>query len=654
MPPTPGVNGPLTKTPNSAKSNPAKPKAPTTPPDNPPPVPAPETPATPKPVPPGSTVPPGLRKPGSTTPPADPRPDRPPTTPPATPTPPPTPPKDAPPKGPKGPKPEAPPHGQARTPRSGTRGGAGSGSGWTYWWTFNREHLLGFRRKMSASGPVSGTKTVAKDPAEVRRDLVRVALRRVATSKGEPTLRASALIALGRAGRGDDAPLFLRVLQEKNVDAIVQEGAALGLGMLPPIESKQTRELVREHLNYYLRVPTALPTRARAFAVIATGLRARDDRVLVMQLASELASPQGEQDRFASVMLAGGLSGDRMVAPELVQAARRGRVGSTVQMPDPLRAHAACALAHLGDPVAVPTLSALLRSRRGGPESKRAAALGLGRLLRETRLPAADRKQATDALAKVLDKPGDSNLRGFAALGLGGAKPPARIPELKRLLDSGGDAMLRPYVAISLGLAARTMGSVKGKPIAAFLAGELAKSKSHDLHGALCIALGLARARDAHDSLIDRVESSRLPAQIRGYAAQALALCGKKSPRATRALEQIVAEGPSDLIGDAAIALGMLGRRRVALDLLKQLKTTQSRATQARIVLALGHIAHEQTTAPLLDLVARKDRPQLREFALVALGLMHDTRKADPLFTIEADFNFFATMDSTRELLRLY
>ena len=37
----------------------------------------------------------------------------------------------------------------------------------------------------------------------------------------------------------------LRVLREKNVDAIVQEGAALGLGMLPPIEDAESRERVR-------------------------------------------------------------------------------------------------------------------------------------------------------------------------------------------------------------------------------------------------------------------------------------------------------------------------------------------------------------------------------------------------------------------------
>ncbi|MHC4939573.1 MAG: hypothetical protein ACYTHK_11435, partial [Planctomycetota bacterium] len=488
-PPPTGVNGPLVTTPNTAKSVPGSGGNPSTPTEDPAPEPPPPPPP-PQPVPPGTTVTPGLRKPSDTPePPPDPRPEAPPpvTTPQS---PDPAPPPKEPPPGPKGPSPTAPPHDQPRAPRSGPRRGAAAGSGWSYWWYFNREHLLGFRRKPAARGPVSGTKTAAKDPVEVRRDHVRATLRKLATTRGEPTLRASALIALGRAGRGEDADLMLRVLREKNVDAIVQEGAALGLGMLPPIEDVDTRERVREHLNYYLQVPSALPSRARAFVAIAAGLRARDDRVLVMQLAAELASPRGGRDRFASVMLAGGLSGDRMVAPELLHAARRGRVGKSVRMPDGIRAHAASALAHLGDPIAVPTLIGLLRSRRGGPESKRAAALALGRLLREGRVE--KRKPAIDALVKVLEKPGDSNLRGFAGLALGGARPPAGVPNMQRLLDKGGDAGLRPYLALSLGLAARTS---RDRKLASFLAEELEKAKQHDLHGALCIATGLARAR---------------------------------------------------------------------------------------------------------------------------------------------------------------
>ncbi|MHC4938306.1 MAG: HEAT repeat domain-containing protein, partial [Planctomycetota bacterium] len=192
------------------------------------------------------------------------------------------------------------------------------------------------------------------------------------------------------------------------------------------------------------------------------------------------------------------------------------------------------------------------------------------------------------------------------------------------------------------------------KPAIDALVKVLEKAKQHDLHGALCIAIGLARAREAHDALVDRVESTRLPVAVRGYAAQGLALCGKQSPRATKALTSVVEEGPNDLIGDAAIALGMLGRRSIALDLVKKLQATPSRAAQARIVIALGHLAHEGTTAPLLDIANRKERTQLREYAIVALGLMHDSRRKDPLFALDADFNFYATTESTNELLRLY
>ena len=98
----------------------------------------------------------------------------------------------------------------------------------------------------------------------------------------------------------------------------------------------------------------------------------------------------------------------------------------------------------------------------------------------------------------------------------------------------------------------------------------------------------------------------------------------------------------------------MLGRRAVALELVKKMKSTSSRTAQARIVVALGHLAHEGTTTPLIEIANDKGRTLLREFAIIALGLMHDQRTVDPLFAIDADFNFYATTPSTHELLRLY
>ena len=40
--------------------------------------------------------------------------------------------------------------------------------------------------------------------------------------------------------------------------------------------------------------------------------------------------------------------------------------------------------------------------------------------------------------------------------------------------------------------------------------------------------------------------------------------------------------------------------------------------------------------------------------AAVALGLLGDPRDEDPLFALDADFNYLATTHTTHELIRLY
>ena len=67
---------------------------------------------------------------------------------------------------------------------------------------------------------------------------------------------------------------------------------------------------------------------------------------------------------------------------------------------------------------------------------------------------------------------------------------------------------------------------------------------------------------------------------------------------------------------------------------------------------ALGCLGSTGTVKPLLaafqDKTARAtDRAQ----AAIALGLLGDVRDKDALFDLAVDFNFFATNQSTRELL---
>ncbi len=663
-PSQPGANGPTVTDKRTARSNPRKPRPTPAPPDAPkpsdeqpngPPVNPPTSPGGP--IRPGNNpLAPGTRPPNA--------PPPPPTAPPPDGGPKPTTPPARPPEGgptPKAPETEPAKGPQPRTPGSGARRGRGSaGDGWLYWWYYNRGQLIDFRGLLRSAGPVSGSAPKEQgDRIATQRERVRHALRAVALSRDSSSLRAAALIALGRIGEDDDANLFLHLLEKKDSDATVTAAAALSLGLLPPIEHGETRVRVREYLQYYLQTEGHLDARAHALTIVAAGLRARDDRMLVMHMAAPLGDPQAnglsDRESVAALLFGAGLTRDRMLVPELLEATRKGRMGKKVKLPDVLHSHAATALGHMGDGVAIPTLVALLRSRKARAQTKRSAVLALGRILRDAKLTDDARNKGVAALRAVARKNGEVELRGFALLAMGSAKDASVTRELMQIIDRGGDAQLKPYAALALGFAGRTLPAAKTRSIKRFLAGELEKVREQDLHATLCLALGLARARDSHAALLERVEDTRLSRRVRSHAIQAIGLLGRPSPRADKALKGILDDGPNELVGDAALALGLIGRRSVAPRLVKQLKKSKSRSEQAGIVVALGQLAHAGTSDALVELLEqRKQSRTLRAYAATALGYMYDTRRHDALFDMAADFNFYATTAATHEILRLY
>jgi HEAT repeat protein len=184
---------------------------------------------------------------------------------------------------------------------------------------------------------------------------------------------------------------------------------------------------------------------------------------------------------------------------------------------------------------------------------------------------------------------------------------------------------------------------------------ELRKTKEVEFASVLCIALGLGTHTGAVDDLIDRADSKTLPAMVRAAAAQGLGLMGKPSPKTDMVLFHLLTETNPVLVEDAALALGLLGRRSATKILLNKLAKTQSSRVRGGIIQALGHLGNPATIDPLLAILSdRTQKKVVREYAAVALGLIVDTRSPDVLFEIDADFNLFATTVTTNELIRLY
>ncbi len=545
------------------------------------------------------------------------------------------------------------------SPERRARRGAGDTS-WRQWWGYNRSDLVGLRRALRESGTVTGRHDgELVDPLGPHRAEVEAALREIVLGSGERKVRASALVALGRMGGGDDALAMVGILRDGRESAEVHEAAAVGLMLLPEITIRDTREATRIWLERVIQRPDQLDGRARGLALVAAGVRAREEPTLAMHLLGRSNAQGVDSEEAANLLWALGLSRDPVAAPELRVAALQGKLGAE-RLTDTGRSHAASALGRCGDPSALAALGDVLASRSAGVDTKRATALAMARLLRErptgTPPDAEARVRAGRILLRAFEKESEPLLRAFCAIAMGGASPPLGSAELMQAIDHGGNAVLKPYCALALGIGARGLDADAGDRIRSFLAGELKKSNDPDLGAALSIACGLARAADAEPELLDRLRHTSLPAATRGAAAEGLGLLRSRSPEAGKTLESMLdSEKSPELLEHVVVALGLMGRRGAARRLATMVGETDSALVQGRLILALGHIGHVEAVAPLLETLRDKSaRTLVREFAAAALGLMGDRRPDDLLFSLEADFNYLATSATTNELIRLY
>jgi len=628
---------------------------PTTPPDPPPrkrPIPIPNSPA-------------------PTTPPNRPPPKKEPPPPPAPPAPPPPPdknqpnprPPDTPNDQPRPPDPDDEPDGP-RTKRPMKRPAirkavrdrrpTGWNQDWKLWWELNRENLVGFTHVLRDKGAVTPGAVGARDPLAGKRTEIRDALLRVAQGDSDRLLRASALIALGRLGDPETARLFVSILRDRKEPADVHEAAAVGLGMLGPLNDDALRKATRENLAYLLARRDRFSPRAHSFVIIAAGLRARQDSKLVLHLTNRVVAGARSGDEAVTLAFACGLAGDRLVMPELLRAVRRGRFAHK-RIGDVGRAHAIHALGRIGDPGTARMLLKVLHSRSARTASLRAAVLSLARLLRTGAIDDAEAHTVTRALKKIFEEHSDPVLQGFCAIAIGGAKEPYGVLELQDAVDKSGRASVKGFCALALGLAARNSDENRQRRIRAFLAQELAKTREASLASALSISLGLAGAQESLDMLLDRVHNRRLGHDVRGAAAQAVGLLGRDTPRVGKVLIEALDSGPRPMLGDVALALGMVGRHGTAQRLIRQLDKTSSTLQQGRIMLALGHLGSAGAVDPLIAILENKGkRTAAREFAAVALGMLTNRRTPDVLFDLDSDINYFSLTSATHELVRLY
>jgi len=541
-----------------------------------------------------------------------------------------------------------------RPPRARTRtgGGANYAATWHLWWEMNREHLLGLRQTLPGKDVVSGS-AVDRDFQLRQRGKARAALRRVAMGATRESLRQVALCALGRAGNDEDAKRFLRILRMPKQPRGIYEGAAAGLGLLSAIKDRELRDRLREVFRDILAGRTTLSGRSRLFAIMALSLRGREDPALAWALVERCKGEISSGNEAAALLYACALTKDSSVVPVLLEATRRGRLNNR-RLHDVARSHAVLGLALTGDRVAARTIAQVLVSRRAQVHTRRAAALGLGLMLR-TDLDQKERVEAERVLLRTFDRARDPLVKGYAAVGMGAARAPFGIDELKKTVERRGRTVEGPYAALALGLAAARLEETGATRVRRFLGRELISAKGIQLSAALSIAVGVSGSRDARETLLERLADKRLKASVRGPAIQGLGLLRIADPEVERTICSALDDGADEVVEDASLALGLLGTRRTARLLVKKLAETKSESVQVHMVAALSHLGGTAAIEPLIALLADKAaKHTIRASAAAALGILAMDRDHDPMFELDAHSNPFALTAATRQLVLLY
>jgi HEAT repeat protein len=218
-----------------------------------------------------------------------------------------------------------------------------------------------------------------------------------------------------------------------------------------------------------------------------------------------------------------------------------------------------------------------------------------------------------------------------------------------------GNRIEKPFAAIALGLAAPRLEPAAAERVRKVLLNEFVRNRDVELAGALAIGVGLSGAEKARDVLLARARDPRLMSSVRGPAIQALGLVGDWTPEVEKVVHAALDDRSDAIVMDAALALGLLGRRSSAKILVEKLRQTKWEPVQRHMVAALSHLGSTAAIDPLIEtLKTRSLKHTIRESAAAAMGILVDPRERDPLFTIDASVNVYGLTDATRELVRIW
>lgn len=594
-----------------------------------------------------------------------------------------------------------------KTPTGGTPGvGTGTGvgiqlaadfTGWTYWWEFNKHDYIGLRdavhRSQSSTGYEGfwkgrGTMSSNSNLLEPTRDQIQndilPSLKKAIDSTEQRDIVSSCLIGMAKIGQ--DHPefslgdVFRPRLARDNQE--IRETAALvyGIAAIKKGDALQTLcDLALDNERGRSLRGGELSVRTRAFALYGLGLYANehnDDKVkkLALETMRKVLADDDLRDRNLKVAAIHGIGLLALDANDEQQAVMlddaldallryyERTLGAGDQL---IQSHCPTAITKLLDPRSARAdefrqrfaeeLDGKNRKRRSH-DLARSCVLALGQLCEPREDNRSRHAGYSELLEKTFAKHKDAQTRNFALLALGQIGGIENRGFLLRILRKGNN-LEQPWAAISLGVQAHERyRSAEAQQIQVdvdetvgdALLEELEKAKQPELVGALGIALGLTRYRDAAPAMA-RIMKKDLQKQVQaGYLCLGIALM--RDDRSVEDIQQAmsVSERRSNLFVQAAIALGLLGDKSAAEVLHEKLDEEDSNlATLAAIAEALGQIGDRRSVAPLKRALFDEGRGDLqRAFAAVALGAVADRAKLPWHSKISTNINYRASVET--------
>lgn len=265
-------------------------------------------------------------------------------------------------------------------------------------------------------------------------------------------------------------------------------------------------------------------------------------------------------------------------------------------------------------------------------------------------------------LHEIASQKEDAEVLCCAALSLGNIGDLSSIPILVKLLNPikgqelRKDGRIRVHAALALGRIGRKIASAPAGPVKVATEGEeetndkdstpqpsadaevrksilaeLGKSaadKDRDVRAAVAIALGLMKAEESKDILLNMLKDST--GLVRGLAAVALTQSGIKDIYDT--LNKALQKSGEEDKGLIIIALGLLGDEKIKPKLREIVQSRKEKMlTKGAAAIALGLLKDTEAIQPLAEIIKKQDNPSLSPYVILTLGMIGDGNAVEPL-----------------------